>query len=81
MRSRSGQRSKSSLFSLSATETGLITPALLTQTLPRDFPGDEEGHIKYGPYIKQRSWSMSGQIRSPNKNVVKVSCDTYFMGH
>ena len=38
---------------------------------------------KYWPHTKQRS--RSGQIRSPNQNVVasqiKVSCGTCFMGH
>ena len=63
---------------LSATKTGLITAANpnSAKRLPK---GMKKIAYRYGHYTKEKS--RSGQIRSPNKNVVEVSCDTCFMGY
>ena len=63
-RSRSDQKSKPSLFALSATETGQMTAAN-PNFAKRLLKGLKKVACKYGPYSKQRS----GQVRSLNENV------------
>ena len=64
-------------FRLSATETGLITDMI--PNFAKGFTVGEEGACNYGLYANFRS--RSGQNRSSNEDVARVSCDTCFVGH